>query len=311
MNNFYIILGLSLILLLVVAILFFIMPSSEIKNGSTYPRLKSKIKIINKTGSTLEDIGTFDASGNLIRLNDSVPDRGSFVLEVYSNKQIELFLNNFFGAILNVNGKVFIENIVLSDEINEQVLFSIYPTSEPLSPYTIYGPGFISSECQGVNQMEQIENTQVINEGSIWPVDPILIRNSTTQPMVIIVLLCNKDNTIIDGNIGELLGYQPGVNNTSSLDISIVPEGGYVFIITNTSEICASAMSIIKYKGKLYYYYFLGQTSNTSSIQILQTNGSSMPISNINIMHLQRGYKPSSTIISKIKGKTFNAKNQR
>lgn len=310
MDNFNIILGfgLSILVLLIVAAILFMMPPSEIKNGSPYPSVNSRIKIINKTGTTWEDIATYDASGNFLILNESVPDKGSFVIEVCS-KQTEVFVNQSIGAMLNVNGKVLFENAFYF--FNEQQMeYSVYPTSEPCSSYTIY-EGNEFGVCSVVTQMQQIPDTHVLREGNLWPVDPILIRNSTDQYMEILVLLYDKDNMIIDGNMDELSGYDASgnfINNTLSVDISRVPEGGYVYIIAGTYD-CLTSMSIVKDKGKLYYYYFFGQTENTPhSFQILQTNGSSMPVANIKIMTLQYKYKPSDTIISKLKGKAFPRK---
>ncbi len=301
------VIGITLILLLIVVALIFLMPAQEIKNGSTYPSVNSRIKITNKSGSTLEFIGTYDASGNPIQLNESVPDQGSFVLNVYSNKQVELYMNSYMGAIINVNGKVLLENLFIFGWGDDTPLYSIVPTSEAVSAYTVYDQGDAFGYCGVEAQMEQIENTHVVREGNLWPVDPILIRNSTENTMYLVVLLCDKDSSILYGNDYELSGYdyEYSWNNTLSVDISYVPEGGFVYIIAENYN-CLTSMSIVKNNGKLYYYYFMGQTVDTPrSFQILQYNGSSMPAANTHVMTLQQGFKPNP---SKFKKNSFTKK---
>ncbi len=309
MDNFYTILGISILIIVVVVILLFTTRPSEIKeiiNGSPYPAVNSRIKIINKSGTTFENIGTFDASGNFLILNEPVPDQGSFVITVYP-KQTELIINENIGAMLNVNGNVLFENVLFfEDEGQISALYSVFPTSEPLSPFIVTDLNEIG-ECSFVTQMQQIPNTSVLPEASLWPVDPILIRNATEESMEMIVLLYDMDNSIIDGYMDTLYEYQSNQpeNNAISIDISSVPEGGFVYILGG-SMACTNAMSIVKDKGKLYYYYFLGHTQNTSHpLQILQLNGLSMPVAK-KITTPHHGFKPSAAMMSKLKGKTFH-----
>jgi hypothetical protein len=310
MDNFYTILGISILLIVVVVILLFTTRPSEIKeitNGSPYPAVNSRIKIINKSGTTFENIGTFDASGNFMLLNEPVPDQGSFVITVYP-KQTELIINENIGAMLNVNGNVLFENVLLFFEGEGQIssLYSVFPTSEPLSPFIVTDLNE-NGECSFVTQMQQIPNTSVLPEASLWPVDPILIRNATEESMEMFVLLYDTDNSIIDGYMDTLYEYQSNQpeNNAISVDISSVPEGGFVYILGG-SMACTNIMSIVKDKGKLYYYYFLGHRQNTPHpLQILQLNGLSMPVAAKKIMSPHQGFKPSAAIMSKLKGKTI------
>jgi hypothetical protein len=312
MHHFYTVLGLFILLLLSIVSMLFLLRSSEIKelkNGSPYPSVNSRIKIINKSGTTFENIGTFDASGNYLMLNDSVPDQGSFVITVCP-KQTQLMINENIACMLNVNGNVLFENIVFFIEgegpIEEgSILYSVFPTSEPVSAYTIL-PNFDEiRECSIVTNMQQIPNTSVLPEASVWPVN-ILIRNATEESMEMIVLLYNRDNSIIDGYgyIDTLPGYQSNQLdiNTLLIDISSVPEGGFVYIVGGSFD-CINAMSIVKDKGKLYYYYFFGHTSNTHPLQILQSNGLSMPVAK-KIMTPHHGLKQSA-FMSTLK-KTFH-----
>jgi len=313
MHHFYTILGLFILLLLSIVSMLFLLRSSEIKeikNGSPYPSVNSRIKIINKSGAPFESIGVFDASGNYLMLNDSVSDQGSFVITVCP-KQTQLMINENIACMLNVNGNVLFKNIVFFIEGEGQIeegslLYSVFPTSEPVSAYTIL-PNFDEiRECSIVTDMQPIPNTSVLPEASSWPVD-ILIRNAREESMEMIVLLYNRDNSIIDGYgyIDTLPGYQSNLpeNNAISIDISSVPEGGFVYILGG-SMACTNAMSIVKDNGKLYYYYFLGHIQNTPHpLQILQSNGLSMPVAK-KIMTPYHGLKQSATI-SKLK-KTFH-----
>lgn len=311
MDNFYTILGISILIIVVVVILLFTTRPSEIKeiiNGSPYPAVNSRIKIINKSGTTFENIVTFDASGNFLILNEPVPDQGSFVITVYP-KQTELIINESIGAMLNVNGNVLFENVLFFIEGEGQIevasaLYSVFPTSEPLSPFIVTDLNEIG-ECSFATQMQPIPNTSVLPEASLWPVEPILIRNATEESMEMIVLLYDTDNSIIDGYMDTLYEYQSNQpeNNAISIDISSVPEGGFVYILGG-SMACTNAMSIVKDNGKLYYYYFLGHTLNTPHpLQILQSNGLSLPVAK-KIMTPYHGLKQSATI-SKLK-KTFH-----